>query len=80
MENFAQKRVVHGDLAARNVLLSVDLRAKICDFGLGRQLLDYTYNKATRCNLPWEWRTFESLAQMHFSTKSDVLGLFPILL
>ena len=32
------KRVVHGDLAARNVLLDSSLVAKISDFGMSHQL------------------------------------------
>jgi len=38
MEYLAKQRVVHGDLAARNVLLTLDKRCKITDFGLSRQL------------------------------------------
>lgn len=72
MEFLSQKRIVHGDLAARNVLLSFNRRVKICDFGLARQLVDYTYIKAHPDNLPWKWMAVESLTDMQFSTKSDV--------
>lgn len=72
MEYLSQKRVVHSDLAARNVLLSFDLHAKICDFGLARQMVNYEYTKKTDCKLPWQWMSIESLRQMHFSTASDV--------
>ena len=72
MDYLARKRIVHGDLAARNILLSFDLKAKVADFGLARQLKDYTYIKSQRCQLPWKWMAVESLAQMSFSTKSDV--------
>jgi len=35
-----EKKVIHGDLATRNVLLSEQGVAKIGDFGLARQLVD----------------------------------------
>ena len=38
MEYLSSRRVLHGDLAARNVLLSEDNVVKICDFGLARSL------------------------------------------
>jgi len=42
MEYLETKKVIHGDLAARNVLLTDNLQAKIGDFGLSRQLYEYT--------------------------------------
>ena len=72
MEYLTTKRIVHADLAARNVLLSFELHAKICDFGLARQLVNYSYIKRTKCYLPWKWMAIESLRHIHFSTMSDV--------
>lgn len=38
MEYLSSRKVLHGDLAARNVLLCDDNVVKICDFGLARSL------------------------------------------
>ena len=46
MEYLVSKKVLHGDLAARNVLLADDGVVKLADFGLARQLYnDYDYKK-----------------------------------
>ena len=42
-------QVIHGDLAARNILLNEQMEVKVSDFGLSRQLIDYTnYVKKTQ--------------------------------
>lgn len=38
MDYLASRKVLHGDLAARNILLCEDNVVKICDFGLARSL------------------------------------------
>lgn len=38
MEYLASRKVLHGDLAARNILLCDDNVVKICDFGLARSM------------------------------------------
>lgn len=38
MEYLANKKVIHGDLAARNILLTDDGTVKIIDFGLSKHL------------------------------------------
>lgn len=38
MDYLASRKVLHGDLAARNILLSDDNVVKICDFGLARSM------------------------------------------
>jgi len=48
MEYLASKKVLHGDLAARNVLLADNNVVKICDFGLAKEMYkDDEYKKKT---------------------------------
>ena len=67
---------MHGDLAARNVLLAKNNVVKICDFGLGRK--DYFYQKIARYQkqaeafLPINWMAIESIRDLTFSIQSDV--------
>ncbi|OXA52017.1 Vascular endothelial growth factor receptor 1 [Folsomia candida] len=73
MEYLESLRVVHGDLATRNILLTSHKAAKLTDFGLARQLYNYSvYVKKQNTPLPWRWLSLESLADMTFSSKSDV--------
>lgn len=73
MEFLSNKKVIHGDLAARNILLNEHLIAKIGDFGLSRQLFEYVnYIKKQQSPLPWKWLAIECLQDMRFSVKSDV--------
>ena len=62
MEYLASKAIMHGDLAARNILISSDvdncnsLVAKIADFGLAKNFYgNITYQKSKRKYLPWKW-------------------------
>ncbi len=42
LEFLEEKKVVHGDIAARNILLAYGKIAKISDFGLAKKLYQYT--------------------------------------
>ncbi|CAG7828664.1 unnamed protein product [Allacma fusca] len=67
-------KVIHGDLAIRNVLLTSDLTAKINDFGLSKQC--YSYRGYVRCKekrIPWRSMAPECFSgKINFSFESDV--------
>ena len=70
---------VHRDVAARNVLVSSELKAKISDFGLSRDTHDDNYYVSSGGILPVRWCAIESLEQRKFSTATDIWG-FGVLL
>ncbi|XP_033331754.2 vascular endothelial growth factor receptor 1 [Megalopta genalis] len=73
MEYLSQRRVLHGDLAARNILLADDNIVKICDFGLGKTLYkEDNYQKKCDGPLPIKWLAIESIRDRVFSTQSDI--------
>ncbi|CAL8112583.1 unnamed protein product [Orchesella dallaii] len=73
MEYLSMKKVIHGDLSARNILLSSELNAKISDFGLSKKMYQYSHcSKNGTEPLPWRWLALESLKNLQFSTASDV--------
>ena len=84
MEFLAEKHIHHGDLAARNVLLTDTLIAKISDFGLSKRLYvelkgPQPLIKTTEGNnhvpliLPMKWLPLEVLLHCSIThEKSDV--------
>ena len=81
MEFLTSRQIYHGDLAARNVLLTDNYDAKISDFGLskriyrnGQEPLEIRSNaNGTRLPLPIRWMALEVLLHEEFiPIKSDV--------
>lgn len=72
MDYLASKNVVHGDLAARNVLLSDNNIVKICDLGMARSLYKNESHKKGKATMPIEWMALESISYHVFSTYTDV--------
>ncbi|XP_057373175.1 vascular endothelial growth factor receptor 1-like [Daphnia carinata] len=73
MNYLTKRKVLHGDLAARNVLLADDNVVKIADFGLSRQVYkNCNYQKQGQEALPVKWMAIESLIDRVFSSQSDV--------
>ena len=58
-ENKFSSQVIHGDLAARNVLVSENYTLKITDFGLSRKLYD-TANYTKKNRMVSNERVFQS--------------------
>eukprot|EP00049_Salpingoeca_infusionum_P012931 m.240367 g.240367 ORF g.240367 m.240367 type:complete len:1931 (+) comp15309_c2_seq1:504-6296(+) len=64
---------IHRDVAARNILISSELRAKVSDFGLAREIEeDDTYYKSRGGQLPVRWTSPEALEERKFNEKTDV--------
>ncbi|XP_053989273.1 vascular endothelial growth factor receptor 1 isoform X1 [Hylaeus volcanicus] len=73
MEYLSHRKVLHGDLAARNILLAENNIVKICDFGLAKTMYkDDNYKKKGDGPLPIKWMAIESIRDRIFSTQSDI--------
>ncbi len=70
MDYLTSKKVMHGDLACRNILLASNNIIKICDFGLAKDMYkNSTYQKKSNGPLPIKWMAVESLKDRLFSTQ-----------
>ncbi|XP_065214729.1 vascular endothelial growth factor receptor 1-like [Planococcus citri] len=72
MEYLASRKILHGDLAARNVLLAEGNTVKICDFGLAKSMYQNEQYQSSKTVLPVKWMAIESIRDRVFSTQSDV--------
>ncbi|CAB4022081.1 Angiopoietin-1 receptor, partial [Paramuricea clavata] len=73
MVHLSAQKVVHRDLAARNILIGQENIAKICDFGLTRDIRSAEeYVRHNQNLLPVKWMAVESLVRGRFTTASDV--------
>ncbi|NXB34892.1 CSF1R factor, partial [Eulacestoma nigropectus] len=73
MAFLTSKNCIHRDLAARNVLISDGRVAKICDFGLARDIMnDSNYVVKGNARLPVKWMAPESIFDCIYTVQSDV--------
>jgi len=67
-----KNKVVHRDLASRNILLSTELIPKVSDFGLSRVTQNEQGNQTQTDTGPLKWMAPECIIKRNYSTKSDV--------
>uniref|UniRef100_A0A1B6KVD3 Protein kinase domain-containing protein n=1 Tax=Graphocephala atropunctata TaxID=36148 RepID=A0A1B6KVD3_9HEMI len=73
MAYLATQRFVHRDLACRNCLVGENLRVKIADFGMSRDVYTCDYYKIGGSRLlPVRWMSPESVMYGRFTLESDV--------
>uniref|UniRef100_A0A674IG74 Tyrosine-protein kinase STYK1 n=1 Tax=Terrapene triunguis TaxID=2587831 RepID=A0A674IG74_9SAUR len=75
LEFLQQKKLFHGDVAARNVLIQSDFTAKLCGLGLAYETHTYGTSCVTQI-VPLKWQAPERLLMKPPSIKSDMYGLF----
>eukprot|EP00058_Branchiostoma_floridae_P028109 XP_002613600.1 hypothetical protein BRAFLDRAFT_227043 [Branchiostoma floridae] len=74
MDHIARSRYIHGDLAARNVLVGEKLTVKISDFGLAEDIYSRGYRRQDHLQkVPWKWMAPERLQGGEaYTAQSDV--------
>ncbi|KAF5907130.1 tyrosine-protein kinase receptor TYRO3-like [Clarias magur] len=73
MDYLSSKGFLHRDLAARNCMLGDDLRVRVADFGLSKQIFSSNYyRQRVAIRMPIKWMAIESLSESIYTSKSDV--------
>ncbi|XP_077408488.1 protein-tyrosine kinase 2-beta-like isoform X2 [Vanacampus margaritifer] len=65
-------KMVHRDIAVRNILVASPDCVKLGDFGLSRYIDDQEYYKASVSRLPIKWMAPESINFRRFTVASDI--------
>ncbi|CAI2299698.1 unnamed protein product [Caenorhabditis sp. 36 PRJEB53466] len=72
VEYIHSQKVIHRDLAVRNILLSEDKTPKVSDFGLAKQTDRYEMKE--HCKIPVRYLAPETLEAFVFTAKTDVFS------
>ncbi|XP_072345478.1 ephrin type-A receptor 2-like isoform X2 [Scyliorhinus torazame] len=73
MTYLSNQGFLHRDLAARNCMLCDSMRVCVADFGLSRKIYSSNYyQQRAVCKMPVKWMAIESMAELIYTTKSDV--------
>ncbi|BFZ25958.1 hypothetical protein BsWGS_28996 [Bradybaena similaris] len=73
LDHLTINKIVHRDVAARNVLVCEHKVVKISDFGLARKVGEQdVYERSTKGLLPIRWMSPEALLYNQYTEKSDV--------
>ncbi|KAI4809855.1 hypothetical protein KUCAC02_018713 [Chaenocephalus aceratus] len=72
MAYIEDKKYIHRDLRAANVLVSESLLCKIADFGLARVIEDDEYSAREGAKFPIKWTAPEAINYGSFTIKSDI--------
>eukprot|EP00466_Bigelowiella_natans_P006243 jgi/Bigna1/140899/aug1.59_g15607 len=65
-------RIIHRDIACRNLLVKPGFEVRIADFGLAVRAPQGTYSIMPGVPLPWPWMPPETLKTAIFTPKSDI--------
>ncbi|XP_067026451.1 uncharacterized protein [Acropora muricata] len=73
MSYLSSRKIIHRDLATRNILVGEGKKCKVTDFGMARNVqMENVYEKKTKGRIPVKWTAYEALTQGRYTTKSDV--------